>query len=70
MNIKHIFISTLDINGQLPFLIKKTKKLQDSFQEQDRAKAELLKFIKSLEKNFKEKIEQKNAEKKWRIIRI
>jgi hypothetical protein len=56
MNTKHIFVSTLDINGQLPFLIKKTKKLQESFQEQDRAKKELLNFIKKLEKNFKEDI--------------
>jgi len=53
---KHIFIAALDINEQLPFVIKKTKNLQESFKEQDRAKKELEKFINSLEKNFKEEI--------------
>ena len=56
MNTKHIFISALDINEQLPFVIKTTKNLQDNFKEQDRAKKELEKFVNLLEKNFKEDI--------------
>ena len=56
MNTKHIFITALDINEQLPFTVKKTKKLQETFQEQDRARKELNKFIKNLEKQFKEEI--------------
>ena len=56
MNTKHIFITALDINEQLPFTVKKTKKLQETFKEQDRARKELNKFIKILEKTFKEDI--------------
>ena len=56
MNTKHIFISALDINEQLPFVIKTKKNLQDNFKEQDRAKKELEKFVNLLEKNFKEDI--------------
>jgi hypothetical protein len=54
MNTKHIFVSVLDINEQLPFVIHKKKKLQDTFQEQDRAKKSLTTFVKELEKNFGE----------------
>jgi hypothetical protein len=56
MNVKHIFISVLDVDEQLPFVVKKIKNLQKSFKEQERAKEELNKFIDRLEKNFKEKI--------------
>jgi len=56
MNTKHIFISALDINEQLPFVVKKTKNLQANFKEQDRAKKELEKFVNLLEKNFNEDI--------------
>lgn len=56
MNIKHIFISALDINEQLPFVVRPTKTLQENFKEQDRAKKELQKFVDKLEKNFKESI--------------
>jgi len=56
MNQKHIFVSALDINEQLPFVVQKTKTLQESFKEQDRAKKELDGFIKILEKNFKEEM--------------
>ena len=50
----HIFISAIDINEQLPFVVKKTKKLQQTLQEQERARQELDKFILILEKKFKE----------------
>src|SRR3989344_8922737 len=56
MNIKHIFISALDISEQLPFAVKEGKNLQESMKQQDQAKKELLKFISLLEKNFKEEI--------------
>src|SRR3989344_2419775 len=56
MNTKHIFVSALDINEKLPFVIKKGKNLQESFKEHDLAKKELDKFIKILEKNFKEEL--------------
>lgn len=56
MNTKHIFISALDINEQLPFVVAKTKSLQENFKEQDRAKKELGQFINKLEKNFREPI--------------
>ena len=56
MNTNHIFVSALDINELLPFVVGKTKSLQENFKEQDRAKKELEKFIKLLEKNFKEEL--------------
>jgi|SRR3989344_3673301 len=56
MNTNHIFVSALDINELLPFVICKTKSLQENFKEQDRSKKELLRFIKELEKNFKEEL--------------
>ncbi|MBI2133512.1 hypothetical protein HYU11_02415 [Candidatus Woesearchaeota archaeon] len=54
MKLTHSFISALDMNEQLPFALKKTKTLQESFAEQERAKEELQKFIKKLEKNLNE----------------
>jgi hypothetical protein len=56
MKTTHSFIPLLDINEQLPFVIKKKKDLQDTFKEQDLAKKELEKFISKLEKAFKEDI--------------
>ena len=56
MNTKHIFISALDINEQLPFVVSKTTTLQENFKEQDRAKKELEKLIDKLEQNFHEPI--------------
>jgi hypothetical protein len=56
MKQKHIFISVLDISELFPFSIKEKKKLQENFEEQERAKKELNKFIKALETAFKEDI--------------
>ncbi len=56
MNTKHIFVSVLDIEEQLPFTVKKGKTLQETMKQQDIAKKELLLFISLLEKNFKEEI--------------
>ncbi len=56
MKIKHIFVPALDVGELLPFVIKKTKNLQESIKEQERAKNELVKFIDRLEKNYKEPI--------------
>lgn len=56
MNTEHIFISALDISEQLPFVVKEEKNLQENFKEQSRAKKELQKFVKLLEKNFKEEL--------------
>jgi cell division protein FtsB len=56
MNTKHIFISVLDVEEQLPFAVKKKAKLQEKLAEQERAREELTRFINKLEKNFKENI--------------
>jgi hypothetical protein len=56
MKTKHIFVPVLDVGEVLPFVIRKTKTLKDSMEEQERAKKELVKFIDKLEKNFKESI--------------
>jgi hypothetical protein len=58
MNIKHIFISALDIDEQLPFAVnkKKYKSLQENFKDQEQASKKLNLFVSSLEKMFKEKI--------------
>lgn len=56
MNTKHFFISALDMNEQLPFVVRATKSLQESFEEQDRAKKELETFVKLLEKYFGEEL--------------
>jgi hypothetical protein len=56
METKHIFVASLDVGEILPFVVKKTKTLQENIREQERAKKELIKFIDKLEKNFKEPI--------------
>jgi hypothetical protein len=56
MKTKHIFIPALDVGELLPFAIKKEKNLQKYFEEQERAKKELVRFIDILEKKFKEPI--------------
>ena len=56
MKTKHIFVPVLDVGELLPFVIKKKGKLQENIKEQERAKAELIKFIDKLEKNYKESI--------------
>ena len=56
MKTKHIFVPVLDVGELLPFVIKKKGKLQENIKEQERAKAELVKFIDKLEKNYKESI--------------
>src|SRR3989338_5636091 len=56
MNTKHLFVPALDVSELLPFAVRKTNNLQDSFAEQDRAKQELVKFVNKLEKTLKQKI--------------
>ena len=56
METKHIFVVALDVNELLPFAFKKTKTLQESLKEQDRAKKELVRFIDKLQSNWKEKV--------------
>lgn len=56
MKTKHIFVPALDVGELLPFVVKKTKSLNESLKEQDRARNELIKFIDVLEKNYKESI--------------
>ena len=56
MKTKHIFVAALDIGEILPFTVKKTKTLAESFKEQERARKELVKFIDALEKVFGERV--------------
>ena len=56
MKTKHIFVPALDIGEILPFLVKKTKNLNQNFKEQDKAKKNLVKFIDKLEKNLKQPV--------------
>ncbi|MEK6822972.1 MAG: hypothetical protein AABY13_04015 [Nanoarchaeota archaeon] len=56
MKTKHVFVPALDVGELLPFAVKETATLEESFAEQDRAKKELVKFIDKLEKNLKQKI--------------
>lgn len=56
MKTKHIFVPALDVGELLPFAVRKTKKLAENFAEQERSKAELVKFIDKLQKDFKEPI--------------
>ena len=56
MKTKHIFVPALDVGEILPFVVRKTKSLQENIKEQQRAKNELVKFIDLLEKNYKESI--------------
>jgi len=56
MKTKHIFVPALDVGELLPFVVKKTKTLQESIKEQERARNELVKFIDKLEKNYRETI--------------
>jgi len=56
MDTKHFFISALDINEILPFVVKEGKKLSESLVNHDKAKEELNKFVDILEKTFGESI--------------
>src|SRR3989338_8970578 len=56
MKTRHILVPALDVGEILPFVVKKTKSLQENIKEQERAKNELVKFIDLLEKNYKESI--------------
>lgn len=56
MKTKHIFVPALDVGEILPFVVRKTKTLQENIKEQERARNELVKFIGMLEKNYKESI--------------
>ena len=56
MKTKHIFVPALDVGEILPFVVRKTKSLQENIKEQQRARNELVKFIYFLYKNYKESI--------------
>jgi hypothetical protein len=56
MKTKHIFVPALDVEEILPFVVRKTRTLQENLKEQQRAKNELIKFIDTLEKNYNETI--------------
>lgn len=56
MKTTHIFVPALDVGEILPFTVRKQKSLAETFQEQDRAKQELVKFVDTLEKHFNEPI--------------
>ena len=56
MKTKHIFVPALDVGEVLPFVVRKTKTLQENIKEQERARSELVKFIGMLEKNYRESI--------------
>jgi hypothetical protein len=56
MRTKHIFVPALDVGELLPFVIRPTKTIQQNMQEQERARAELTKFIDILEKNLRQPI--------------
>jgi len=53
---KHIFVPALDVGELLPFVVRKTKNLQENMKEQERAKKELVRFVDLLQKNLKEPI--------------
>ena len=46
----------LDIGDLLPFVVQKKKILADQFVEEERAKSELIRFIKLLEKNYRQPV--------------
>jgi len=56
MKTKHIFVPALDIGELLPFAVRKTESLAQNFEEQERSKKELVKFIDKLQKVYKEPI--------------
>ena len=56
MNTKHIFVSVLDVAENLPFDVKQEKNLAKNFENQEKARKELSKFIDLLQKNLKEDI--------------
>ena len=56
MKTKHFFVPALDIGDLLPFVVRKKKVLAQQFEEQERAKSELIKFVVLLEKNYKHSI--------------
>lgn len=56
MRTKHLFVPALDVGERLPFAVRKTETLQQSFDEQDRAKRELVKFINHLERKLRQKV--------------
>jgi hypothetical protein len=56
MQTKHIFVPTLDVGEIVPFAIKKTETVQESMDEQERAREALSKFIDKLEQSFGEGI--------------
>lgn len=56
MKTKHLSVPAVDVAEMFPFAVRKTKSLQESFSEQDRAKQELVRFIERLEKTLKQKI--------------
>ena len=56
MKTKHFFVPVLDIGDLLPFVVQKKKILADQFVEEERAKSELIRFIKLLEKNYRQPV--------------
>ncbi|NQU79625.1 hypothetical protein HQ545_07685 [Candidatus Woesearchaeota archaeon] len=56
MKTKHLFVPALDVGEALPFAAKVKGKLAEDLDDQERCKEELVKFIDTLEKNFKEPI--------------
>jgi hypothetical protein len=56
MKTKHLFVPLLDVGEVLPFAVRKTETLQESFTEQDRAKQALVKFVDQLERKLKQKV--------------
>ncbi|MBI5390894.1 hypothetical protein HZB02_05355 [Candidatus Woesearchaeota archaeon] len=56
MKTRHFFVSVLDVNEMLPFMVKKKANLGQSMDEQERARNELEKFIDLLSKSFKEPV--------------
>jgi len=56
MKTTHLFVPALDVSGLLPFAVRETTTLEQSFGEQDRAKKALVAFVDALEKTLKQKI--------------
>ena len=53
---KHIFVAALDVGEALPFSLKKKSSIKEQLKEEERALAELKKFISLLEKNFSQPV--------------
>ncbi|MBN1385678.1 hypothetical protein JW968_01745 [Candidatus Woesearchaeota archaeon] len=56
METHHIFVPLVDIEEMLPFTFRSYENLEESMQEQERSRQELMKFIGVLEQRFNKKI--------------